>query len=62
MDLLPRGSGSLDLRQHYRHDFVLSTSEALEKYWQTLEYCYAAADPKAALRAFPGSVVLEVMF
>ncbi|XP_057247650.1 uncharacterized protein LOC104904960 isoform X2 [Beta vulgaris subsp. vulgaris] len=60
MDLLPRGSGSLDLRQHYRHDFVLSTSEALEKYWQTLEYCYAAADPKAALRAFPGSVVLEV--
>lgn len=51
MDLLPRGS---------RHDFVLSTSEAVEKYWQTLEYCYAAADPKAAACAFPGSVVFEV--
>lgn len=53
-DLLHRGSDGPDLRPHYRHDFVLSTSEALDKYWQTLEYCYAAADPKAALHAFPG--------
>ncbi|XP_021750753.1 uncharacterized protein LOC110716442 isoform X1 [Chenopodium quinoa] len=51
MDLLPRGP---------RHDFVLSTGEAVEKYWQTLEYCYAAADTKAAIRAFPGCVVFEV--
>lgn len=57
---LPGGSCSNDLRPHLRHDFVLSTCEALDKYWQTLEYCYAAADPKAALLAFPGSVVHEV--
>ena len=61
MDFLPQGYGSFDERMHFRHDFVLSTSEAVEKYWQTLEYCYAAADPKAVVRAFPGSVVFEVM-
>ncbi|XP_057527985.1 uncharacterized protein LOC130806801 isoform X4 [Amaranthus tricolor] len=60
MDFLPQGYGSFDERMHFRHDFVLSTSEAVEKYWQTLEYCYAAADPKAVVRAFPGSVVFEV--
>jgi len=60
VDLFPGGSGYLDLRPHFRHDFVLSTSEAVDKYWQTLEYCYAAADPKAASHAFPGSVVHEV--
>ncbi|GMH18150.1 hypothetical protein Nepgr_019991 [Nepenthes gracilis] len=52
-------SGSHDLRPHLRHDFVLSTREAVEKYWQTLEYCYAASDAKAALHAFPGSSVRE---
>ncbi|GAB2247567.1 hypothetical protein Droror1_Dr00007449 [Drosera rotundifolia] len=52
--------GSLDLRPHFRHDFFLSTKEAVEKYWQTLEYCYAAADPEAALHAFPGCVVRKV--
>lgn len=62
VDLFPGGSGYLDLRPHFRHDFVLSTSEAVDKYWQTLEYCYAAADAKAALHAFPGSVVHEVCF
>ncbi|GAB4838741.1 hypothetical protein Ancab_028284 [Ancistrocladus abbreviatus] len=53
-------SGSLDLRPHFRHDFVLSTREAVEKYWQTLEYCYAACDPEVASHAFPGASVHEV--
>ncbi|KAK9667114.1 hypothetical protein RND81_14G234000 [Saponaria officinalis] len=57
---LPGCYASVDLRPHFRHDFVLSTAEALEKYWQTLEYCYAAADPKAVVHAFPGSVAHEV--
>ena len=60
MDFLLQGSGSVDCRQHLRHDFLLSTSEAVEKYWKTLEYFYAVADPKAAVLAFPGSVVSEV--
>ncbi|KAJ7951536.1 putative B-block-binding subunit of tfiiic protein [Quillaja saponaria] len=51
---------TLDLRPRIRHDFVLSNREAVNKYWQTLEYCYAAADQKAALLAFPGSAVHEV--
>lgn len=53
---------SLDLRPRVRHDFILSTREAVDEYWQTLEYCYAAADPKAAVHAFPGSVVHEVSY
>ncbi|GAB2291702.1 hypothetical protein Dimus_025953 [Dionaea muscipula] len=57
---LPVGSSSLDLRPHFRHDFLLSTREAVHKYWQTLEYCYAAADPEAALHAFPGCYVHNV--
>ncbi|KAL2939303.1 General transcription factor 3C polypeptide 1 [Bienertia sinuspersici] len=60
MDPLHRGFGSLEFSPHFRHDFVLSTSDAVDKYWQTLEYCYAAADPIAAEHAFPGSAVLEV--
>nr|XP_011467426.1 PREDICTED: uncharacterized protein LOC101308114 isoform X2 [Fragaria vesca subsp. vesca] len=52
--------GSLDLRPRIRHDFSLSNREAVDEYWQTLEYCYAAADPRAALLAFPGSCVHEV--
>ncbi|KAL5757388.1 hypothetical protein ACOSP7_019999 [Xanthoceras sorbifolium] len=51
---------SLDLRPRIRHDFILSSEEAVDEYWQTLEYCYAAADPRAALHAFPGSAVHEV--
>ncbi|KAJ0006939.1 hypothetical protein Pint_29068 [Pistacia integerrima] len=50
----------LDLRPRIRHDFFLSTKEAVYEYWQTLEYCYAAADPRAARHAFPGSAVHEV--
>ncbi|GLT49718.1 hypothetical protein SLA2020_232560 [Shorea laevis] len=51
---------SLDLRPRIRHDFILSNREAVDEYWKTLEYCYAASDPKAALHAFPGSAVHEV--
>ncbi|PON96225.1 B-block binding subunit of TFIIIC, partial [Trema orientale] len=50
----------LDLRPRIRHDFVLSNRKAVDEYWTTLEYCYAAADPRAALHAFPGSTVNEV--
>ncbi|XP_021293853.1 uncharacterized protein LOC110423806 isoform X2 [Herrania umbratica] len=51
---------SFDLRPRIRHDFILSSKEAVDDYWKTLEYCYAAADPRAALHAFPGSAVHEV--
>ncbi|KAI9102884.1 hypothetical protein K1719_023323 [Acacia pycnantha] len=51
---------SVDLRPRIRHDFVLSNRDAVDEYWQTLEYCYAAADQKAASLAFPGTVVPEV--
>lgn len=51
---------SFDLRPRIRHDFILSHREAVDEYWKTLEYCYAAAPPKAALHAFPGSAVPEV--
>ncbi|KAK7313964.1 hypothetical protein VNO77_39171 [Canavalia gladiata] len=51
---------SLDLRPRIRHDFVLSNRDAVDEYWQTLEYCYATADRKAASYAFPGSVVHEL--
>ncbi|THG08515.1 hypothetical protein TEA_002148 [Camellia sinensis var. sinensis] len=36
--------------------------KAVEEYWNTLEYSYSTADSKAALHAFPGSVVHEVFF
>ncbi|KAL8170314.1 hypothetical protein V2J09_022118 [Rumex salicifolius] len=62
IDPLSEGSGSPDLRPHFRHDFILMTKEALKEYWQTLEYCYAAANPKAALHAFPGSTVHELFY
>lgn len=51
---------SFDIRPQYRHDFVLSSRKAVDEYWNTLEYCYAAVDRKAALHAFPGSAVHEV--
>ncbi|KAI4355444.1 hypothetical protein L6164_004219 [Bauhinia variegata] len=50
----------IDLRPRIRHDFLLSSRDALDDYWRTLEYCYAAADPTAASYSFPGSVVPEV--
>lgn len=51
---------SLDLQPRIRHDFVLSSREAVDEYWKTLEYCYSAADQIAAKEALPGSVVQEV--
>ncbi|XP_023734355.2 uncharacterized protein LOC111882227 [Lactuca sativa] len=54
------GVNSFDLRPHVRHDFVLGSRKGVEEYWNTLEYCYSASDPKAALHAFPGSAVHEV--
>lgn len=57
----PSGGGfSFDLRPQIRHDFVLSRKEAVDAYWNTLEYSYSAADSRAALLAFPGSTVHEV--
>ncbi|XP_047960632.1 uncharacterized protein LOC125205627 isoform X1 [Salvia hispanica] len=54
-------SGHLaDLRPQIRHDFVLSSKKAVDEYWGTLEYCYAAAKSKAALLAFPGSAVSQI--
>lgn len=53
-------AGHVDLRPRIRHDFNLSNREAVQEYWQTLEFAYAASHPKAALNAFPGSAVHEV--
>lgn len=49
-----------DLRPRVRHDFVFSSREALDAYWKTLEYCFCAAEPAVASRAFPGSSVPEI--
>ncbi|OVA13387.1 B-block binding subunit of TFIIIC [Macleaya cordata] len=57
---LSLGVSSSDLRPRIRHDFILSNKEAVDIYWKTLEYCYATADPTAAVHAFPGSAVQEV--
>ncbi|KAH6827918.1 hypothetical protein C2S53_014880 [Perilla frutescens var. hirtella] len=54
------GLVSADLRPQVRHDFVLSSKKAVDDYWSTLEYCYAAAKSRAALLAFPGCAVNEV--
>ncbi|PIN22319.1 hypothetical protein CDL12_04982 [Handroanthus impetiginosus] len=51
-----------DLRPQVRHDFVLSSRKAVDEYWNTLEYCYAAAKSRAALLAFPGCAVHEVFY
>ncbi|URD86352.1 hypothetical protein MUK42_27492 [Musa troglodytarum] len=50
----------VDLRPRIRHDFLLLKPEAVDVYWETLEYCYAAADQVAASCAFPGSSVCDV--
>uniref|UniRef100_A0A1D1ZGL8 Transcription factor tau subunit sfc3 n=1 Tax=Anthurium amnicola TaxID=1678845 RepID=A0A1D1ZGL8_9ARAE len=62
---VPRSLSSSDANSfayppRLRHDFVLSSREAVDSYWQTLEYCYVAADRASALHAFPGSAVPEV--
>ncbi|XP_072956159.1 uncharacterized protein [Typha angustifolia] len=48
------------LHPRIRHDFVLSKQDAVDDYWETLEYCYAASCPTDASHAFPGSSVREV--
>lgn len=53
---------SWDFQAKVRHDFVLSKKPAVDAYWKTLEYCYAATDPIAASHTFPGSAVKEVCF
>ncbi|KAB1669530.1 hypothetical protein ES319_1Z034700v1 [Gossypium barbadense] len=60
--------GSLDLcpdrhvmDEMIRHEFVLSNRDAIDEYWQFLEYTYAGVDLKDASHAFPGSTVHEFM-
>lgn len=55
---VPRSQSSLCPRM--RHDFVLSTKDLVDEYWQSLEYHYATADPKIAKHTFPGSIAPEV--
>ncbi|KAK8949841.1 hypothetical protein KSP40_PGU017725 [Platanthera guangdongensis] len=43
-----------------RHDFILSDKQAVDKYWETLEYCFAAANSVYSRQCFPGSTVGEV--
>ncbi|KAG0480455.1 hypothetical protein HPP92_011313 [Vanilla planifolia] len=43
-----------------RHDFLLSDQLSVDKYWETLEYCFAGSDPASSQKCFPGSVVGEV--
>ncbi|PPR88502.1 hypothetical protein GOBAR_AA32186 [Gossypium barbadense] len=59
--------GSLDLcpdrhvmDEMIRHEFVLSNRDAIDEYWQFLEYTYAGVDLKDASHAFPGSTVHEL--
>ncbi|TYJ31605.1 hypothetical protein E1A91_A06G211100v1 [Gossypium mustelinum] len=59
--------GSLDLcpdrhvmDEMIRHEFVLSNRDAIDEYWQFLEYTYAGVDLKDASHAFPGSTVHEI--
>ncbi|KAM7254471.1 hypothetical protein ACFE04_003851 [Oxalis oulophora] len=58
----PQSMRGNDIYPKVQHDFVLSSIEAVDEYWQTLEYCYATADEKAASKAFPGSVVPQVFY
>ncbi|XP_070018708.1 uncharacterized protein [Nicotiana sylvestris] len=43
-----------------RHDFVLSNRNAVDEYWNTLEYLLAGANPEAASIASPESAIQEV--
>ncbi|KAJ0974336.1 hypothetical protein J5N97_016301 [Dioscorea zingiberensis] len=49
-----------NLHPKLRHEFLLPHKDTVDAYWETLEYCYAAADPESAKHAFPGSTVPEV--
>lgn len=51
-----------DMRPQVRHDFVLSNRKVVDEYWNTLEYCYGTAKSSAALLAFPGCAVHEVLY
>ncbi|KAH7653358.1 B-block binding subunit of TFIIIC domain-containing protein [Dioscorea alata] len=53
-------SCAFDLHLKLRHEFVLTKQDTVDSYWETLEYCYATADPESAKHAFPGSTVPEV--
>lgn len=62
---VPRSSPSTDALTpacppRLRHDFLLTNREAVDSYWQTLEYCHVSADRNSSLKAFPGSAVKEV--
>ncbi|KAG9130181.1 hypothetical protein Leryth_018773 [Lithospermum erythrorhizon] len=54
------GFFSADIHPQIRHDFILSNKKVADEYWNTLEYCYSAADTNAAQHAFPGSAVHEI--
>ena len=43
-----------------RHDFLLTNKEAVDSYWQTLEYCHVSSDRNSVPMTFPGSAVKEV--
>ncbi|CAA6670524.1 unnamed protein product [Spirodela intermedia] len=62
---VPRSSSSTDVLSpacppRLRHDFLLTNREAVDSYWQTLEYCHVSADRNSSLKAFPGSAVKEI--
>ncbi|OIT38909.1 hypothetical protein A4A49_04791 [Nicotiana attenuata] len=50
----------LDSCHQVRHDFVLSNRNAVDEYWNTLEYLLAGANPEAASNASPESAIQEV--
>ncbi|KAH7866825.1 hypothetical protein Vadar_025510 [Vaccinium darrowii] len=60
MIMASSGVFSFNLRPQVRHDFILSSRKAVDEYWNTLDFSYAAADSKAALHAFPGSAIPQV--
>ncbi|KAG1355283.1 hypothetical protein COCNU_07G013950 [Cocos nucifera] len=41
-------------------NILLRLKDAVDAYWETLEYFYTAADPAVASHAFPGSSVREI--
>lgn len=43
-----------------QHEFVLTKQDTVDLYWETLEYCYATADPESAKPAFADSAAPEV--
>ncbi|XP_078447120.1 uncharacterized protein LOC144716005 [Wolffia australiana] len=58
---VPRSSSATDASTpRLRHDFLLTNKEAVDSYWQTLEYCHVSADRSSISKSFPGSVVKEL--